>query len=129
MNNLDLAKIVSTQSEYNWNEGIWNLNNNNYSSNQSRKKYKIACLDFGIKRNILRYMNHNNFDPLVLNAESSYDEIMSINPDGIFLSNGPGDPFATGAYAVPTIKKLIKNTYTNFWNLFRSSNFKSCIRC
>ena len=108
LNNLDLAKIVSTQSEYDWTEGIWNLNNNNYSTNQRRKQYKVACLDFGIKRNILRYLHYNNFDTLVLNAESSYEEIMSINPDGIFLSNGPGDPLATGKYAVPTVKKLIK---------------------
>ena len=108
LNNLDLAKIVSTQSEYDWTEGIWNLNNNNYSTNQRRKQYKVACLDFGIKRNILRYLHYNNFDTLVLNAESSYEEIMSINPDGIFLSNGPGDPMATGKYAVPTVKKLIK---------------------
>ena len=107
LNNLDLAKIVSTQSEYNWTEGIWNSNDNNYSSNESEKQYKIACLDFGIKRNILRYMHHNNFDTLVLNAESSYDEIMSILPDGVFLSN--------------------KNT--NFWNLFGPSNSMSCIRC
>ena len=108
LNNLDLAKIVSTQSDYNWTEGIWNSNDNNYSSNESKKQYKIVCLDFGIKRNILRYFHYNNFDTLVLNAESSYEKIMSINPDGIFLSNGPGDPFATGKYAVPTIKKLIK---------------------
>jgi len=108
LNNLDLAKIVSTQAEYDWTEGIWNLNNNNYSTNQRRKQYKVACLDFGIKRNILRYLHYNNFDTLVLNAESSYEEIMSINPDGIFLSNGPGDPLATGKYAVPTVKKLIK---------------------
>ena len=78
------------------------------ATNQRRKQYKVACLDFGIKRNILRYLHYNNFDTLVLNAESSYEEIMSINPDGIFLSNGPGDPLATGKYAVPTVKKLIK---------------------
>ena len=108
LNNLDLAKIVSTQSEYDWSEGIWNSNKNNYSINKSIKKYKIACLDFGIKRNILRNLHYNNFDTLVLNAESSYDEIMSINPDGIFLSNGPGDPLATGEYALPTINKLIE---------------------
>ena len=107
LSNLDLAKIVSTQSKYDWNEGIWNLENNNYTTAQNKKKYKIACIDYGIKRNILRNFHHYNFDSIVLNAESSYDKIMSICPDGVFLSNGPGDPFATGEYAVKTIKKLI----------------------
>ena len=107
LKNLDLAKIVSTQSKYNWNEGVWNLENNNYTTTQNKKKYKIACIDFGIKRNILRNFYDYNFDSTVLNAESSYDKIMSICPDGVFLSNGPGDPFATGEYAVKTIKKLI----------------------
>ncbi len=107
LNNLDLAKIVSTQSKYDWDEGVWNLENNNYTAAQNKKKYKIVCIDFGIKRNILRNFHHYNFDSTVLNAESSYDKIMSICPDGVFLSNGPGDPFATGEYAVKTIDKLI----------------------
>ena len=106
LSNLDLAKIVSTQSKYDWNEGVWNLKNNNYTTTQNKKKYKIACIDFGIKRNILRNFHHSNFDSIVFNAESSYDKIMSIHPDGVFLSNGPGDPFATGEYAVKTIEKL-----------------------
>jgi len=108
LNNLDLAKIVSTKSNYNWNEGTWDLKTNNYRISKSKKIYKIACLDFGIKRNILRNLNHNNFNLFVLNAESSYDEIISLNPDGILLSNGPGDPFATSKYVVPTIQKLIE---------------------
>ena len=106
LKNLDLAKIVSAKSKYNWSEGVWNLENNNYEKTQNKKKYKIDCIDFGIKRNILRNFHKYNFDSIVLNAQSSFDKIMSTCPDGIFLSNGPGDPFATGEYAIKTIKKL-----------------------
>jgi len=114
LNNLDLAKIVSTQKNYYWSEGIWNLHKNKYTSTSKKKRLKIACLDFGIKRNILRNLYHNNFDPIIFNAESSYEEILSINPDGIFLSNGPGDPYATSEYAVPTIKKIIEKNIPIF---------------
>ena len=108
LNNLDLAKIVSTQSKYTWGEGVWDLEKDNHLKNQYIKKHKIACIDFGIKKNILRNFYHRDFECVVLNAESSFDKIMSISPDGIFLSNGPGDPFATGEYAVKTIKRLIE---------------------
>ena len=60
------------------------------------------------KKNIFRSLNKKNLDLEILPAQSSYEEIMSYNPKGIFLSNGPGDPFATGEYAVPTIQKLVK---------------------
>jgi len=107
LNKLDLTKVVSTKSDYKWNEGLWDQNKNKYIQINQNKKFKIACIDFGIKRNMLRNLNHYNFDTFVMNSESSFEKIMSINPDGIFLSNGPGDPFATGKYVIPVIKKLI----------------------
>ena len=108
LNNLDLTKIVSTNKNYSWSEGRWSLKNNSYKIKLEKNLYKIVCLDFGIKRNILRNLCSKNFDVIVMNSKSSFEDIISLNPDGIFLSNGPGDPYATSAYAVPTIKKLIK---------------------
>ena len=108
LNNLDLTKFVSTKLNYIWSEGKWSLRENNYEINLEKKSYKIACLDFGIKRNILRNLYSKNFELIVVNSKASFEEIMSLNPDGVFLSNGPGDPYATSTYAVQTIKKLIK---------------------
>ena len=108
LKNLDLASIVTTKNNYDWCEGAWSPKNNSYDINSTKNKYKIACIDFGIKKNILRKLYSSNFEPIVFNTESTFENIMSINPRGIFLSNGPGDPFATGKYAVPLIQKLIK---------------------
>ena len=64
---------------------------------KNKNKFNVTCLDFGIKNNILRNLNEFNLNPTVLNLfSSSYEDIMQANPDGIFLSNGPGDPWATG---------------------------------
>ncbi len=109
LKNLDLAKIVSTNSPYKWNESVWNIKENKYQKqNKDKSIYNIVCIDFGIKKNILRNLNKHMFKTVVLPAQSSLNTIMSYKPQGIFLSNGPGDPFATGHYAIPTIKKLIK---------------------
>ena len=76
--------------------------------NNNLSAYNISCLDFGIKKNILRNLNNYNFSPTVLPANSNINDILKTNPKGIFLSNGPGDPFATGKIIIPTIKELIK---------------------
>ena len=107
LENLDLASIVSTPSPYKTTEGIWDIKKNKYSEN-NKAVYNISCIDFGIKRNILRNLNSCNFSPTVLPVNSSVDDILKTNPKGIFLSNGPGDPFATGKIIIPTIKELIK---------------------
>ena len=108
LQNLDVASIVSTKQNYLWNKTIWSANLKN-PKEQKLNKYSIACFDFGIKQNILRNLVNLNFKPIVVNAKSSFEDILSLKPDGIFLSNGPGDPFATGEYAIPVIKKLIKH--------------------
>ena len=64
-------------------------------------------MDFGIKHNILRNLYECNLNPTVLNLSSDFDDIIKTKPDGIFLSNGPGDPFATGEKIINTLKKLI----------------------
>ena len=104
LENLDLAEIVSTSEKYSWSHGLWSKKQ--FKKNQ--KKYNVTCLDFGIKENILRNLKGFNLEPTVLNLSSNFDEIINTNPDGVFLSNGPGDPFATGIKNINTIKKLIE---------------------
>ena len=104
LENLDLAQIVSTKNEYKWKKGTWP----NRGLNNNLQKFKVACLDFGIKHNILRNLYEFNLEPQVLNLSSSFEDIIETKPDGIFLSNGPGDPFATGEKIILTIKKLIE---------------------
>ena len=106
LENLDLATLVSTDNKYETNESIWDQLNNKYDQNNAGK-FNITCLDFGIKKNILRNLNNNFFLPKILPANSTIEEILNTNPKGVFLSNGPGDPFATGKIVIPTIKKII----------------------
>ena len=110
LQNLDLAGIVSTEQNYNWKKGIWKSN----KSIKRQFKYNVTCLDFGVKNNILRNLNEFNLNPTVLNLFSSYEEIIETNPSGIFLSNGPGDPYATGSKIVDVIKKLIDDNIPIF---------------
>ncbi len=91
-------------------KGIWKSD----KSIKSQFKYNVTCLDFGIKNNILRNLNEFNLNPTVLNLFSSYEEIIETNPSGIFLSNGPGDPYATGSKIVDVIKKLIDDNIPIF---------------
>lgn len=106
LENLDLASIVSTSNSYHTNESIWEQQKNKYLNN-NKSIYNITCIDFGIKKNILRNLNNCNFSTTVLPANSSIEDILSTNPNGVFLSNGPGDPFATGNISIPTIKEMI----------------------
>ena len=91
MEGLDLAKIVSTKKIYQWSE---------------KGRYKIAAIDFGIKKNILRLLEGFDCSVTVFPAKTKAHEILSYDPDGVFLSNGPGDPAAVG-YGIETIKKLL----------------------
>ena len=104
LENLDLAKIVSTNVQYKWNEGTWSK----YHNKKNINKYRVTCLDFGIKRNILRNLHEFNLNSTILNLSASFDDIIATKPDGIFLSNGPGDPYATGEKILDTLKKLIQ---------------------
>ncbi len=106
LENLDLASVVSTRKKYSWKEGAWNINLNRYNK-KNLLNYSITCFDFGIKKNILRNLGNLNFKSTIVNAKSSIKDILITKPDGVFLSNGPGDPFATGEYVIPVIKELI----------------------
>ena len=105
---LDLASEVSCDKPYKWNSlKTWNKKNG-YLKNK-KKKYKIVAIDYGIKKNILRCFSDLDCEVIIVPAETSSQKILNEKPDGIFLSNGPGDPAATGKYAVPIIKQLIKS--------------------
>lgn len=102
---LDLAKDVTCAQSYHWNEMRWAWPEG-YKP-QEAPRHKVVALDYGAKRNILRCLASAGCDVIVLPAKSTADDVMAHNPDGIFLSNGPGDPAATGEYAVPMIRELL----------------------
>jgi carbamoyl-phosphate synthase small subunit len=104
---MDLAKEVSCRQSYGWNETRWRYRTG--YGKLDKPRFKVVALDFGAKRNILRSLADQGCDVTVLPATATAEEVLSRNPDGIFLSNGPGDPVATGEYAVPTIKKLVES--------------------
>ncbi len=102
---MDLAKEVTTRQSYSWDETIWSLKEG--YGKQTEPKYHVVAMDFGAKRNILRCLASSGCKVTVVPATTTAEEILALNPDGIFLSNGPGDPAATGSYAVPTIARLV----------------------
>ena len=103
---LDLAKDVTSGQSSLWTEKSW-VWNEGYGS-QTEEQFHVVAVDYGIKRNILRLFADLGGKVTVVPATASAEDILAHNPDGVFLSNGPGDPAATGEYAVPTIKKLIE---------------------
>ncbi|KAJ04995.1 glutamine-hydrolyzing carbamoyl-phosphate synthase small subunit [Sulfitobacter mediterraneus] len=105
---MDLAKEVTCAQSYRWNETRWAWPDG-YAPNEN-PKYKVVAVDYGAKRNILRCLASAGCDVTVLPATASYDDVMAHNPDGVFLSNGPGDPAATGEYAVPMIRDVLDKT-------------------
>ena len=102
---LDLAKDVTCAQSYQWNEMRWAWPQGYVPQNDA--KYKVVAIDFGAKRNILRCLASAGCDVTVLPATATAQEILALNPDGVFLSNGPGDPAATGVYAVPMIQGVL----------------------
>jgi carbamoyl-phosphate synthase small subunit len=106
MKGLDLAKPVTTKKSYEWSEGLWKLATDHRPLATS---FHVVAIDFGIKKNILRSLSEVGCKVTVVPATTSVEEILKHKPAGIFLSNGPGDPAATGEYALPVIKKLIES--------------------
>jgi len=105
---LDLAKDVTCAQSYRWDEMRWAWPEG-YARQEAPKK-KVVAIDYGAKRNILRCLASAGCDVTVLPATATKDDILAHSPDGVFLSNGPGDPAATGAYAVPMIKGILDDT-------------------
>jgi carbamoyl-phosphate synthase small subunit len=102
---LDLAREVTCAQSYRWNEKRWAWPEG-YAP-QTEPRHKVVAIDYGAKRNILRCLASAGCDVTVLPATATADEVLALNPDGVFLSNGPGDPAATGVYAVPMIKGVL----------------------
>ncbi|WP_412562365.1 glutamine-hydrolyzing carbamoyl-phosphate synthase small subunit [Thalassobius sp. MITS945101] len=103
---MDLAKDVTCAQSYKWDEMRWAWPEG--YTRQEAPKHKVVAVDFGAKRNILRCLASAGCDVTVLPATATAEEVLSHNPDGVFLSNGPGDPAATGEYAVPMIKGVLE---------------------
>lgn len=107
LENLDLAIEATSGQSSQWTQAPWKLGEGFEELNNDGNH--IVALDYGVKRNILRLFVGLNCKVTVLPAKSTAEEVLAHNPDGIFLSNGPGDPAATGEYAVPTIQALLKS--------------------
>jgi len=104
---MDLAKEVSTTRRYSWSETKWQWNRG--FGELADPQFHIVAVDYGAKRNILRSLAAQGAKITVVPASTSAKDILALEPDGLFLSNGPGDPEATGVYAVPVIKKLVES--------------------
>ena len=107
LKNLDLAEKVSTKKNYIW-SGLKTWKKETGYIKNKNKSLNVVAIDYGIKKNILRYFSDFNCKINIVSCKTSAESICKLKPDGIFLSNGPGDPAATGKYAINIIKKLIK---------------------
>jgi carbamoyl-phosphate synthase small subunit len=106
MAGLDLVPGVTASQSYTWDQTTWRPGEG-YGQRAGEAAFHVVALDYGIKRNILRLLADQGCRVTVLPATASAEEVLAQNPDGVFLSNGPGDPAATGEYAAPTIRKLV----------------------
>ncbi|NKI99383.1 glutamine-hydrolyzing carbamoyl-phosphate synthase small subunit [Novosphingobium sp. SG707] len=103
---MDLAKIVSRKGQENWEGSVWHLGKG-YGRSPHDPRPHVVAMDFGAKDNIFRNLVAAGASVTVVPAETPLEVILGLKPDGVFLSNGPGDPAATGVYAVPVIKALL----------------------
>ena len=111
LNGLDLAKKVTTTKTYSWSEGTHNLIDNKFK--EKNKRYEVYAYDFGVKKNILRILYDMGCEIKVIPADYPFQDLLRQKPDGVFLSNGPGDPSAC-KYAIDTIKQLIVHKIPTF---------------
>jgi carbamoyl-phosphate synthase small subunit len=102
---MDLVPMVTGAQRFTWDETPWEWGNG--YGRQDRPAFHVVAIDYGIKRNILRQLAGHGCKVTVVPAQTAAEDIFALKPDGVFLSNGPGDPAATGEYAVPVIRKLI----------------------
>ncbi|MDB5881600.1 MAG: carbamoyl-phosphate synthase small subunit [Ramlibacter sp.] len=111
MNGLDLAKVVSVASTYDWTQSEWRLGRG--YGEQSEDKYHVVAFDYGMKKNILRMLAERGCTVTVVPAKTSAEEVRKLKPDGVFLSNGPGDPEPCD-YAIAAARDLIEAGYPTF---------------
>jgi carbamoyl-phosphate synthase small subunit len=112
MAGLDLVPGVTTGQSFAWDQTAWRAGRG--YGRQRDASYHVVALDYGIKRNILRLLADQGCRVTVLPATASAEDVLAQEPDGVFLSNGPGDPAATGEYAVPTIRKIVDSGVPTF---------------
>jgi len=105
MEGAELARSVTATQSYQWNERVWSWNRG--FAEQDEPEFHVVAIDYGIKRNILRCLASAGCRVTVLPAYATAQDVFSRKPDGVFLSNGPGDPAATGDYTLPVIQKVI----------------------
>lgn len=105
---LDLAKDASCLQPFVYDEGLWDWPEG-YAKAAAEPKYEVVVMDYGVKRNILRALSSIGARVTVVPAKTTAEEVLARKPDGVLLSNGPGDPAATGEYAVPEIRKLVES--------------------
>lgn len=103
---MDLAKVVSVKEKYEWKEGVWELGKG-HSELQENPDFHVVAYDFGAKRNILRMLVSRGCKLTVVPAQTSAEEVLALNPDGVFLSNGPGDPEPCD-YAITAIQQILE---------------------
>jgi len=112
LDGMDLVPSVTTAQRYSWDETPWEWGKG--YGREENPEFNVVCIDYGIKRNILRLLAANKCKVTVVPATTSAEDILSMKPDGVFLSNGPGDPAETGKYAVPVIQKIIDSNTPTF---------------
>jgi len=103
---MDLVPMVTGSQRFTWDETPWRWDAG-YGRREGEAKFHVVAVDYGIKRNILRLLAGSGCAVTVVPAQTRAEDILALKPDGVFLSNGPGDPAATGAYAVPVIRAVI----------------------
>jgi len=113
LKNLDLAEKVSTKKNYIW-KGLKTWKKEKGFLKNDKKLLHVVAIDYGVKKNILRYFSDFNCKVTVVSCKTNALEILKLKPHGVFLSNGPGDPAATGKYAIQIVKELIKNNLPIF---------------
>jgi carbamoyl-phosphate synthase small subunit len=109
---MDLVPMVTSGQRFSWDETQWKWGEG--YGRQQNGAFHVVAIDYGIKRNILRLLAETAGKVTIVPATTSADDILAMKPDGVFLSNGPGDPAATGEYAVPVIKKVIDSGTPTF---------------
>ncbi len=112
MDGLDLVPGVTSTQRYPWSETVWEWDEGYGTAGEPR--FHVVALDYGVKRNILRLLANAGCKVTVVPASATVDEVMALKPDGVFLSNGPGDPAATGDYAVPVIRAVLDKQIPTF---------------
>src|SRR5690242_9222925 len=111
---MDLVPMVTSAQRFDWDETPWQWGEGYGRQDATAAEFRVVAIDYGIKRNILRQLVGAGTKVTVVPATTSAEDILALKPDGVFLSNGPGDPAATGEYAVPVIRELIARDVPTF---------------